>query len=146
MATDCQFPYIVYEEKWSARKRGEFHGETYRRAIGELFSIRRELMLQKNPKLKRELKSLALAQWEASLKFAPEIAAEMEGIAKGAGLDIQDIVLLNNYTDFRDIMLPDEGCSTIGIQRGEELLAGQTWDMHSSAKNYLCLIHAKKNR
>lgn len=143
MSTDCQFPYINYDAAWSPKKCGQFHGESFRRAIGELFTIRRELMLAKNPKLKPVLKPLALEQWEISKAFAPDIAEELEGIAQGAGLELADIVILNNYTDFRDITLIDEGCSTIGIKKDDLLLAGQTWDMHSSAKNYMCLIHPK---
>ncbi len=142
MSTDCQFPYIKYRADWSPLKNGQAHGESFRRAIGELFSIRRELMLAKNPRLKPKLSQLAKEQWEASLKYDLEIAEEMQGIAQGSGLDLDDIVILNNYTDFRDITLADEGCSTIGIKRGQTLLAGQTWDMHSSAKNYMCMIHA----
>lgn len=144
MSTDCQFPYIKYREDWSPLKCGQFHGESYRKAIGELFTIRRELMLAKNPSLKPRLSELAREQWEVSKKYDPEVAEEMQGIAEGSGLDIDDIVILNNYTDFRDITLADEGCSTIGIKRDQLLLAGQTWDMHSSAKNYMCMIHAPK--
>ncbi len=139
--TDQFFPYIRYNKNDSFQEWGQKHGEEFRKGIQELVEIRKHLMLQKNPKLKDKLNSLAHEQFEVSKNFAREIAEEIQGIAQGANLSLEDIVILNNYTDFRDIQLPDEGCSTIHIQRNEESFSGQTWDMHASAKNYVCLIH-----
>lgn len=146
MNTDCHFPYIDYEKGKSPRQWGQAHGESFKKAIGELFVIRKELMLAKNPSLRPHLDRLAHEQWEISKTFAPDIAEELQGIAEGSGLTLSDIVILNNYTDFRDITLADEGCSTVGIKSENQLLVGQTWDMHSSAKNYMCLIHSKETK
>jgi isopenicillin-N N-acyltransferase-like protein len=138
--TDAGFPIIKYLPNQSARARGQSHGESFRQAIGELARIRRDLMIQKNPGLRPErIADLAARQWAATEQFEPEIADEVEGIAEGAKLSIEDLVVLNNYTDFRDIHVPDQGCSVIYVNRGEPL-AGQTWDMHASAKNYVCCL------
>ncbi len=135
---DTKDPLNVY------RHFGFIHGETFREAIKELVEIRKELMLKKNPKLAIKLDDLAHKQFVASEKFAPHLARELEAIAMGANLTLTDLVILNNYTDFRDIILPDEGCSTIHSQNEKEALTGQTWDMHRSAKNYLCLLDIPK--
>lgn len=135
------FPYIKYDPNKSSREWGEAHGEEFKGAIKELADIRRSLMLAKNPSLAKKLDELAMMQFDFSKAFAPHITAELEGIARGSGLSLTDLVILNNYTDFRDITLPDEGCSTVHIQTPNEVLAGQTWDMHRSAKNYMCLLH-----
>lgn len=140
-STNCMFPYIQYQSGKTSYDWGLYHGEEFRVAIRELTEIRRHLMLAKNPKLATKLDELAMEQFNFSKKFAPNVASEIEGIAKGSGLTLSDLVVLNNYTDFRDIILPDEGCSTVHIQTPGEVLAGQTWDMHRSAKNYMCLIH-----
>ena len=145
MSTNCMFPYIVYAKGKTNHEWGLAHGEEFRGAIAELTEIRRHLMLAKNPKLAPKLDELAMEQFHMSKKFAPHLASELEGIAKGAGLTIPDLVVLNNYTDFRDIILPEEGCSTVHIQTPTEVMAGQTWDMHRSAKNYMCLIHVPQN-
>ena len=145
MSTNCMFPYIEYAQGKSNKEWGLAHGEEFRKAIAELTEIRRHLMLAKNPKLEKKLDELAMEQFNHSKKFAPHLTDELEGIAKGAGLTIPDLVVLNNYTDFRDIILPEEGCSTVHIQTPQEILAGQTWDMHRSAKNYMCLIHVPAN-
>jgi isopenicillin-N N-acyltransferase-like protein len=144
MSTNCQFPYIKYQPGKTSYEWGFSHGEEFKIAIAELAEIRKSLMLAKNPRLSKKLDELALAQLELSRKFAPELAQEIEGIAAGAKLSVTDIVILNNYTDFRDISLPEEGCSTVHIQTPTEVLAGQTWDMHRSAKNYMCIIHVPK--
>lgn len=146
MNTNCQFPLIEYQIGKSNFEWGLFHGEAYRTPIKELAEIRKELMLAKNKSIIKHLDRLALEQFEFTKKFAPRIASEMEGIKVGSNLTLTEIVILNNYTDFRDITLPDEGCSTVHIQtKNHEILTGQTWDMHRSAKNYMSLIHIPKN-
>jgi isopenicillin-N N-acyltransferase-like protein len=140
MSTNCQFPLIIYKKGHSNKQWGQAHGEEFKTAIKELAEIRRALMLAKNPKLSTKLAELAMEQMSISRKFAPHIADEIEGIAEGSNLSLTDLVILNNYTDFRDIQLPEEGCSTVHIQTPTEILSGQTWDMHRSAKNYMCLI------
>lgn len=140
MSTDQGFPLIKYEGQ-SPLEWGRMHGESFRDGIKELAQIRQELMLAKNPRLKSKLKELADMQWQASAAYAPALMEEVQGIVDGSGLTKLDLVILNNYTDFRDIQLPEEGCSTVHIQNENHTLAGQTWDMHKSAKNYLCLIH-----
>jgi isopenicillin-N N-acyltransferase-like protein len=143
---DSDFPIITYPASLLSKQRGELHGETHRNGIKELAEIRRELMLAKNPKLSKNLKELALEQFEITKRFDLDQAEEINGIARGAGISLESAVILNNYTDFRDIELPEEGCSTIHVQRPNVSLAGQTWDMHRSAKNYLCLIHVKSEK
>lgn len=140
MHTNLQFPIVKYQKGKSHYEWGLCHGEEFRTAILELIEIRKDLMLKKNPKLASKLDELAMEQFEISKKVAPHLSDEMRGIADGAKTSLTNIVILNNYTDFRDIQLPDEGCSTIHVQTQSEILSGQTWDMHRSAKNYLCLI------
>ena len=138
--TDQGFPLIDYSPKETPYQWGEMHGESFRSGIKELVEIRTELMLAKNPSIKPHLKALALEQWNISKCYAPDLIAELEGIYKASGISLTDIVILNNYTDFRDLTLPEEGCSTIHVQRNKDVFSGQTWDMHGTAKNYISLI------
>lgn len=140
MSTNLNFPIVRYHKGKSHYQWGLSHGEEFRSAILELVEIRKDLMLKKNPKLSSKLDELAMEQFEITKKVAPHLSEELRGIAEGAKTSLTNIVILNNYTDFRDIQLPDEGCSTIHVQTASEILSGQTWDMHRSAKNYLCLI------
>lgn len=140
MSTDQGFPIIKYTGT-SPLEWGKMHGEEFRSGIKELAMIRRDLMLAKNPSLLPKLEELSKAQWDASTKYDPALMEEVKGLVAGSGLSNLDLVILNNYTDFRDLQLPEEGCSTVHVQTQNQTLAGQTWDMHNSAKNYLCLIH-----
>ncbi len=142
---DCNFAYINYQKGKSHLEWGNSHGEEFKDAINELVEIRTNLMLEKNPLLRNKLDELAKQQFEISKNYSPHLADELEGIAKGSNKTITEIVILNNYTDFRDIELNEEGCSTIHIQRGEKSFSGQTWDMHSSAKRFVNVIHIPKN-
>jgi isopenicillin-N N-acyltransferase-like protein len=145
-ASDQNFPIITYDPAQTPEAWGRHHGEEFRQGIKELFEVRRELLLAKNPALKSKLKELALEQFRETEVFSRPLALELEGLARGANLGLEDVVLLNNYTDFRDIRLPEEGCSTIHIQQKSGAISGQTWDMHGSAKKYLCLIQVPASR
>jgi isopenicillin-N N-acyltransferase like protein len=138
--TDQGFPLIRYPAHLSLKECGQQHAEEFRQGIQELAAIRRTLMLEKAPKLRPKLDELALQQFEVSKKFHPQLASELQGIQEGAKLSLTDVVILNNYTDFRDIRLPDEGCTTLYYKRSQLSGGGQTWDMHGSAKKYLCLL------
>ena len=142
---DQDFPIINYLPEDTPKQNGQKHGESFKDGIRELAKIRKDLLINKNPSLKDHLKELALEQFGESAKFDSNLTEELIGLSEGAGLPIEDIVLLNNYTDFRDIQLVDEGCSTTQIKTDDISLSGQTWDMHSSAKNFVCLINIPGN-
>ena len=139
---DLNFPIITYCRHSSFLANGQKHGEDYRNAIHELASIRKNLMIERNPDLKADtLSSLAHEQWHINRKFYPELAEELEGIRQGSNISIRDLVILNNYTDFRDIQVGEQGCSTVFVRNGSQQICGQTWDMHSSAMRFVCVIH-----
>ncbi len=138
---DCGFPIIRYEAGQPPEAWGRAHGESFRDAIRELADIRASLMFEKNPGLQGDvIDQLARQQWEATRQFDAPLTAELQGIADGASIAITDLVILNNYTDFRDIQVDDQGCSLAYVNNGGGPVVGQTWDMHGSAKRYCCCI------
>ncbi len=146
---DVDFPIIEYSANKTPQEWGQMHGEAWREAIRELVAIRTDLLREKNAQFNPDtIRALAAQQWKVTEDFDSDLASELAGIAAGAAVAIDDIVVLNNYTDFRDIEVPDQGCSTIYVHRNENRLAGQTWDMHGSAKRFLCVlkIPADQNR
>jgi isopenicillin-N N-acyltransferase-like protein len=138
--SDYGFPLIEFSLDLGPLERGHQHGETFKVAIKEIYEIRKELLLRRNPSLKDSLRPLAKEQFELSKAAFEGPSLEIQGISESSGLPIEDIVLINNYTDFRDILLGDEGCSTAYLKNDNNSVAGQTWDMHASAKNYMCLL------
>lgn len=139
--TDCNFPVIRFAKSDSALIRGQKHGESYRSGIKELVEIRTSLMREKNPALDDQIiLRLAEEQWHATARFDQPLTDELSGIADGADVSFADVVILNNYTDFRDIQVDDQGCSLAYVNQQHGPIVGQTWDMHGSAKNYVCCI------
>lgn len=139
---DCNFPHIIYEKGKSYFDWGLLHGNTFKKEICELAEIRKDLMLAKSPHLKSSWQDLAKEQARITKENFPNLFEELRGIAQGTEIDLDLIIVLNNYTDFRDIKTPenqDEGCTSIGLKRKDSISA-QTWDMHSTAKNYVCVI------
>lgn len=138
---DCGFPILEYDPTQTPLEWGQAHGEQFRAAINELAEIRLSLMQEKNPTLDPTIiSSLAAQQWEATRIYDEDLSTELQGICDGSGVSRELITILNNYTDFRDIKLSDEqGCSVVYINFGSPI-AGQTWDMHGSAKNYVSVM------
>ena len=138
---DCEFPIIRYEKSQPPFQWGQSHGEQYRDAIKELVEIRTGLMREKNPSLDQDtIDRLAMEQWKITRQFHCDLGNELQGIVDGSGASVTDIIILNNYTDFRDIQVDDQGCSLAYVNAGHGPVVGQTWDMHGSAKNYVCCI------
>jgi isopenicillin-N N-acyltransferase-like protein len=81
-----------------------------------------------------------LASYDAAL------SEELLGIAQGAGVSPEAVVILNHYTDLRDIGheslddLTDEGCTAIYTRSPAGPLLGQTWDMHGSASPFVVAL------
>lgn len=137
--------------------RGEAHGELWRSEIAELAEIRTELALQKGKFTGRaQLLEVAAAHVEEMMRVEPEIGAELLGIARGASLSPEQIVVLNHYTDLRDVdparlglgggaePAPDDGdpggCTALYVDGPEGPVLAQTWDMHGTAAPFVRLI------
>jgi isopenicillin-N N-acyltransferase-like protein len=98
-------------------------------------------MREKNPQLTPGLiDQLAAIQWSETARFDASLAAELQGISQGANRTPAEIIVLNNYTDFRDLQIGDQGCSVVWVNYDGRPIAGQTWDMHASAKHYVSCL------
>ncbi len=143
-----------------AGARGEAQGELWRDEIHELAALRLGLTLNKS-EIKDEGELLELARRHVPIldAYHPELAAEFAGIARGAAIDPALLVVLNHYTDLRDIPRaalgpgyaragegaePDDGgCTAVYVPGLETPILGQTWDMHRTASPYVRLLRIK---
>ncbi|MBK9755078.1 MAG: hypothetical protein IPO88_16560 [Nannocystis sp.] len=140
--------------------RGEAHGELWRSQIHELCAIRGELLLRHDGFTSAsQIDELAARHLPVLAAEAPALALELAGIARGAGVTLAQLVVLNHYTDLRELpaALRDEavpidrlrsddpgGCTAVylpGAARGPVL--GQTWDTHGSAWPYVRLLRIR---
>ncbi len=155
------------------RARGEQHGESFKDDIHGIYAVRLRLMLQKTD-LSTEENVLALARHHLPVleRFDRDLHSELCGIASAAGLTPAHLVVVNHYTDLRDLGLRDlnalsnqpldpGGCSAwfvagpapaqsaatapLGATSTGERVLGQTWDMHASATPYALLLVVKND-
>jgi isopenicillin-N N-acyltransferase-like protein len=135
----------------SSRDFGREHGESFRSQIKEIAEIRMMLACDvggfDSPKT---VIKLAEAHLPLLKSFAPDLSDEIWGISEGADCSIGDIILLNHYTDLRDIgpnirnpLAPETegGCTAIFARTETGPVLAQTWDMHASATPYTLMIH-----
>ncbi|HEY8428707.1 MAG TPA: C45 family peptidase [Sandaracinaceae bacterium] len=137
----------------SARERGRAHGESARRAIREIASIRLELAVAQG-KLASEAQVLEVARAHLPVlaAFDTALSEELLGIAEGADLDPARVVVLNHYTDLKDLgpdalasLAHDEDCSAVAARTPAGVVLGQTWDMHGSAAPFVTMLHVPEH-
>lgn len=140
------------------RARGEQHGETFKADIHGIYAVRLRLMLQKTD-LSTESNVLALAEHHLPVlqRFDAALHEELCATARAAGLSPAHLVVINHYTDLRDLSTNDlrtlnagaahtdtgadpGGCSAWLVDDGDQRVLGQTWDMHASATPYALLL------
>jgi isopenicillin-N N-acyltransferase-like protein len=142
------------------RERGRAHGELWRGEIAELAAIRLELAVRRGTFVDAaQVLRVAAAHLPELERQSPALHAELLGIAEGADLDPVRVVVLNHYTDLRDV--PPEaigergrsdpsrpgasadpgGCTAIYCVGSEGPLLAQTWDMHASALPFVRMLH-----
>lgn len=86
------------------------------------------------------LQALAEAHLPVLAAFDAGLHAELCALASEAGLAPWQAVILNHYTDFRDIPADTEGCSVVYAPLPDGPVAAQTWDMHGTAEPFVGLL------
>lgn len=139
---------VLFDQN-DAAERGRAHGEHWRAEIREVAALRLELALAERPTGGREaLEALALRHVPVLREHFPDLADELVGIADGSGVDVAGIVVLNNYSDLRDVAHREapvradrgDGCTAIYFAGADGPVLGQTWDMHASALPFVRLL------
>ncbi|MGW1250516.1 C45 family autoproteolytic acyltransferase/hydolase [Streptomyces sp. NPDC002535] len=115
------------------RRRGEDRGRQARAGITRAWQVYEELFATVAAGNARTLDvpALALRTVRATRAWAPELVAEMEGVAEGAGLPFWTIAALNARTEIlAEAGAPRTGeCSTL-VRVGPRTAGGQCWDWH----------------
>lgn len=152
----------------SPYEMGYTHGKAFGKEIGELTEER--LRLSCDPFWTGGLQATledVLAVGRACLRhheaFAPELMEEMRGMADATGIGVNELVIMNGFTDFVDIIANPVVLGhhrTNGLHPGEVTdctafivdptasatghgYLGQTWDMHSTATPYVLMLDVR---
>lgn len=134
----------------SPREWGRAHGESLRQDIHEISAIRTELTVKiggfESEDVVRELAAQHVSVLE---QFDRDLHEELLGIAEGSDLSPAQIVIVNHYTDLRDIGRNPagqaDGCSAVLLRGPSSALLAQTWDMHGSAGPYVAMLHVPRS-
>jgi isopenicillin-N N-acyltransferase-like protein len=141
----------------SARQRGEQYGEQARELIGRCIEIYGEAFGHYAGWDWEQVREHARRFREPILAFDREYVDEIEGIARGAGLEFTDVLAINVRTEVmfaamardatRVSRMPPE-CSSIAVAparaRDGRLLTAQNWDWLVGAAETLVLLEVSQ--
>lgn len=141
---------------------GEAFGEACRSEIAELYAARlRNAVAQAKQHGGRDVGEQALldvarACIPATAAYHPDGFAELQGIARGAKLSVEQIVAMNGLTDLRDVLAWGGELETFGgcsafVVAGDwtangKLLCGQTWDLATDNLPHVVAVHRRPDR
>lgn len=152
---------------------GRIHGESFRGEIKALAAIRSYLCTKVGGfKSAAEVHAAASAHLPVLQRYDHALYDELVGIAEGAAVSPEDIVIANHYTDLRDLdpdpgawrpsPLADDprdatrgssppsagdpgGCSVIWAESPTGRILAQTWDMHATAIPYVMVLRVPES-
>lgn len=145
------------ELKGSSFEIGCQHGEVLRDEIHEfhatVFEVHRANLAQQAAE--EELRSFCNRNLACLREFSSELYSEMEGIAAGSGLDLEDILFLNSFLELEDIRPPalgsklldaqHWGCTSFNVQPSASAdgtaYVGQTYDMEEYYSRFNTVLH-----
>ena len=149
------------------REWGRIHGESFRGEVKALAAIRTYLCTKVGGfRTAGEVTRAAAAHLPVLARYHQGLYEELLGIAEGAAVSPEDIVIANHYTDLRDLdpdpstwhPAPDhdepgalhagpgatglggDGCSVLWAESPTGRILAQTWDMHATAIPYVMIL------
>ncbi|AZO22632.1 acyl-CoA-6-aminopenicillanic acid acyltransferase [Mesorhizobium sp. M1E.F.Ca.ET.045.02.1.1] len=116
-------PIPVVVLSGSPYERGFQHGNRFAGAIGQSLGARLASLSTAEMSEVFQRASTVLATIDM---MAPEVGAEIRGIADGVGRDVLDIVLRSSF----ELLTPSAltGCSGLAVQTSDGALIAQNWD------------------
>ncbi|CAN5883345.1 hypothetical protein BH11MYX3_BH11MYX3_44010 [soil metagenome] len=156
----------------SPREWGLVHGESFRGEIKALAAIRTYLCTKVGGfKTADQVMAAARAHLPVLERYHAGLHAELLGIAEGAAVSAEEIVVANHYTDLRDLDpdpatwkpaptqddpgaqssgqgaggLGGDGCSVLYSESPTGRIVAQTWDMHATAIPYVMVLRVPES-
>lgn len=134
------------------------HGRAYAEAIGKLTEERLRLCATDDWAHAGAHRQVILELAERCMpyhhRFDEALCAELEGLSDGSGVPMVELLIMNGFTDFVDVLhqhVVDDpgGCTAVMTapsesKEGHAFLA-ETWDMHVGATPYVMMLDARPN-
>jgi len=142
-------------------ERGKTHGQALKEKIQAFAGSVTGVHRKNNPYLTvngETLQAFCLRYTGFLKKFSPDLFEEMEGIAAGAQLPFEEILMLNSFLELEDLRAPELGgkalpdtlwgCTSFNIPAaagaGGIPYIGQTYDMEKYYEKYLALLRIRE--
>lgn len=132
-------------------ERGQTYGQLCRDEIG--MSMKGYAVLYEGTKGLSWEEARKLSEYYLSLTrdFAPDYVEEMQGIADGAGVDLQDIAALNIRTEImyaQPSKIDASACTCLSVMgpatEGGRVIAAQNWDYTRLLRDAVVIVHVQQ--
>ena len=134
----------------NARERGRSYGRLFADGIKEFLDREIYAALVGKTAMKDDALRYAGACWKVIQSDCPIIADEMEGMAEGSGLRIEEHVLLTLHEELyhRGVLPPVPHCTAVAVgkpqTRDDAAFVGQTWDWMPSVAGMSRLLEWRR--
>ena len=150
----------IIELSGSFRERGRAHGEAFRDVIHEVYDAYFACVLHQPEGKPHSLTRDWCLKWAREhiphiRDYAPDLLEEVEGIAEGANIAMEDVIFLNGFLGIFDWASPtfqehrlaqSGGCTSFGVSghatRGEAII-GQNYDLEPFHQKPAILLRVK---
>lgn len=153
MPSETLPPLRVVDLEGEPYDMGRAHGEQFAADVHEFCELRIKLCeagvaARGLSATRDDLLGLAKRFLEVQEKHVPDVHAEFCGIADGARISQEELLIGNGYTDFKDalhlVARPDEGCTSFLVKPAagpaRDTYLGQTWDMNAFALPFVIVL------
>jgi isopenicillin-N N-acyltransferase-like protein len=152
----------VIELSGSPRERGQAHGEAFRDVIHKVYTEYFEDVLHPPEEKPHSLTREWCMAWAREhiphvRDYAPDLFEEVEGIAEGTKMAVEDVIFLNGFLAIADWASPtfqehrlaqSGGCTSFGVSghlTGGEAIIGQNYDLESLYQRGAVLLRVKSD-
>src|SRR6516162_5861207 len=121
------------------RERGRLYGEKFKDGIHDFLNREIYSAFTGKPSMREQMLRYAGDCGKAVHSYSPEIHDELEGIAEGAGLKLEEAVLITSHEELyhRGVLPSVDHCTAIAAGPPDTAdgctYVGQTWDWMTSA-------------
>ncbi|HVR87092.1 MAG TPA: C45 family peptidase [Planctomycetota bacterium] len=132
------------------RERGRRYGSQFKEAIRAFLEKEIFASFTDKPNTKEGILRYAQACGRAIEEYSPLIHEEMEGMAEGSGLRLEEVVLITNHEELwhRGLVPASDHCTVFGAAppdtKDGDTFVCQTWDWMESVYGMSSMLHWKR--
>lgn len=145
-------PFRLTPIAGTPRDRGKAYGRAFARDIAAFLDREIYKSFVGKPSPKDAMLRYAAACGKELRAYSPEIHDEMEGLAEGAGLRLEEVVLLSGHEELwhRGVLPRVDHCTAVAVgppdTADKHTYVGQTWDWMESVAGVATMLHWQREK